>query len=111
MLLQIVKLMDFCAADEEEWDTKFEELFDSKFEIFNDDEEHKLEYGAQSLARCHLLTLFPAWCLSISSCIVFGLSADGAAKTCWSPKSQLGMQVVPVLHRLPHPVRRIHRTC
>ena len=57
--MQIVKLMDFCAGEEEEWDTKFEELFDSKFEMFTDDEEHKLEYPASfepALASSHITT-------------------------------------------------------
>ena len=40
---QIAKLMDYCAAEEDEWDAKFEQLFEEKFEQFVDGEEHKIE--------------------------------------------------------------------
>jgi hypothetical protein len=53
--MQIAKLMDYCAAEEDEWDAKFEELFESKFETFVDGEEHKIEYA--SCVSCALAPL------------------------------------------------------
>ena len=53
--MQIAKLMDYCAAEEDEWDAKFEELFESKFETFVDGEEHKIEYA--SCVGCALAPL------------------------------------------------------
>ena len=87
--MQIAKLMDYCAAEEDEWDAKFEELFESKFESFIDGEEHKIEYA--SCVSCALAPLL--WRIAV------GYNAAAF------------VQVFYRVQRVSGNVRRVSRTC